>query len=240
MAALLASQACSKGSSDSSDASEASDASESTETGSLVTTIVAALEVPRITTNNPWSDATADYENAFWCLDAVCGVWSYLGYFGHPYTTWKADYEAKLDECESYGEDEVEGERVCVPTSDTGFDCATSSMLEYGWYCGAGRPAPGYWGKEPLDGVDYCCYLHDNRVWDERDAPSNIAIERNLACGMALCLYHQMEHPAGAASAFPEVQTARQCIYDWAALGCTFDQSNDPPGPVERLRPTLN
>ena len=38
--------------------------------------------------------------------------------------------------------------------------------LDYGWYCGAGRPVRGFLDNPMLDPVDYCCRLHDRNLFD--------------------------------------------------------------------------
>lgn len=194
--------------------------------GSVVS-VLAAMQEPRITLNNPWTTGQTDYEN----------INSRVTWQGHPFTTWKNDYLAKKAECESYDGQTVDKDgsigttEVCISTKKATADCGNGTMLEYGYYCGGGRPGVGLWGKEPLDGVDYCCYLHDRRVWGDQS-------ESDLACGAIMCMYNMTAYPAGAEASFPEVENARQCLHDKAAIVCfPGNQSNDSPAPTAEYNP---
>ena len=189
-------------------------AQDSADDGSLLSA-VAALQEERLTLNNPFTASDLSY------LDIGAG----LNYHGAPFTTWKNDYEKRRLECEGYAGQEINGEPICLSSKDALFDCSAGQILEYGYYCGGGRPAQGFWLKEPLDGVDYCCYIHDLNVW----GPSSTS--RINACGAAMCLYKATQYPADAVATFPEVENARQCIYDWARRWCGGNQPQDLPAP---------
>ena len=79
--------------------------------------------------------------------------------------------------------------------------------------------------------MDYCCYVHDLNVW----GPS--AFSPMNACGAVMCLYYATEYPTGAVQAFPEVENARQCIYDWAKKLCKGNQMTDAPVPGTVINP---
>jgi hypothetical protein len=192
----------------------------SSDDGSLQT-VVSALQEQRLTFNNGWTTQELDDLN----------ISHSLTYQGAPFTTWKNDYDKKLAECTVYSGQQINGDTVCLPSKDAIFDCSAGSILEYGYYCGAGRPADGFWGKEPLDGVDYCCRMHDMNVWGPSPtSPMN-------ACGAVMCLYYATEYPAGSVQAFPEVENARQCIFDWAKKLCGGIQPLDTPPPATMINP---
>jgi hypothetical protein len=191
-----------------------------------VISVLSAMNEPRMTLNNPWTTGQTDHEN----------INSRVTWQGQPFTTWKDDYLTKKAECESYDGKTVDKDgssgttEVCIPTKKAIADCGNGTMLEYGYYCGAGRPGVGLWGKEPLDGVDYCCYLHDRRVWGDQS-------NSDLACGAIMCMYNATVYPAGAEAFFPEVENARQCLHDKAAILCGGNQSNDSPAPTVEYNP---
>jgi len=192
----------------------------SVDDGSLLS-VVDAMQEQRLTFNNHWTDSQLSALN----------IPSTLTYQGDPFTTWKNDYEQKRLECAAYSGQQIGGETVCLPSKAATFDCSAGSILDYGYYCGGNRPVTGFWGKEPLDGVDYCCYVHDLNVWGPSPtSPMN-------ACGAVMCLYYATEYPAGAVQAFPEVENARQCIYDWAKKLCNGIQTADAPVPATMINP---
>lgn len=198
-------------------------ASQTSEDDGSLLTVVDALQEQRLTFNNHWTTQDLDDLN----------ISHSLTYQGAPFTTWKNDYDKKLAECTAYSGQQINGDTVCLPSKDAIFDCSAGSILEYGYYCGAGRPADGFWDKEPLDGVDYCCRMHDRNVWGPSPtSPMN-------ACGAVMCLYYATEYPAGAVQGFPEVENARQCIYDWAKKLCGVIQIQplDAPLPATMINP---
>ena len=196
---------------------------------SAVSTAIIAQQEPRITNNLPWTTAQTDFEN----------IQADIRPKGAPYTTWKRDYDERLATCEAYGDQEYpNGETICVPENDTNASCAVTEMLQYGYYCGKGRPGNDGFPSpnEPLDGIDYCCYLHDQNIWHS-DGATEAENQRQNSCGMLMCLYNMSEYPAGAAANFPKPTGYRQCIHDWAAYGCTLNQSNDAPPPTVAIQP---
>jgi hypothetical protein len=192
--------------------------------GSFVA-VVSAMQETRITMNYPWTSQDL----------ADMGVSPDPGHEGTTFTTWKKNYDRKLAECEAFGDaKDSNDELICVPRKSTSHtDCSSDKILEYGYYCGAGRPAIGYWNKEPLDGVDYCCYLHDLQAWQG----GNGTHQQNLACGAVMCMMKATAYPAGAENQFPDMENARQCVHDWAATLCGGNQLNDTPAPVVQYNP---
>lgn len=193
-------------------------------------TVLAAMQEPRVVFNNPWTAQDLADER----IDAP------VRHSREQFVTWKPDYERRRARCVSFGDREGEdGERICVPSKTGGLGLVCRErMLEYGYYCGAGRPSAAYWGEVPVDGVDYCCYLHDKQTWSEQGASDFRNFQLN-SCGMLMCLNKMTEFPAGAAAHFPDTEDARQCIYNWASvpLSCPGNQSNDAPPPQTRINP---
>jgi hypothetical protein len=118
---------------------------------------------------------------------------------------------------------------------------AKEVLKRYGWYSGGGfPPVPASntsrfreGTPEPLDGVDYCSRLHDEKVW-----AGNVGPGPN-ECGILMCLYKASGLPANVMALLPDVETARQHWYSGAAsnvtpwLGaCKGDQFNVAPPPV--------
>jgi len=99
--------------------------------------------------------------------------------------------------------------------------------LDYGWYCGGGRPVVGFKGNPVLDPVDYCCVLHDQLVWAESPPntgpaswPAIAEAQARNACGAAMCFGQASYQPADIAAFLPDVERARRRMYEMAMLGC--------------------
>lgn len=97
--------------------------------------------------------------------------------------------------------------------------------LAYGWYCGGGRPLVGFLANPALDPVDYCCRLHDQNLF----APTLAALSPKNACGFAMCLRMATASPADITQRLPDVEHARQQMYNKAALLCSGMQPALPP-----------
>lgn len=185
--------------------------------------------------------------------ESIPGVWQWV----RPYTTTITEYEARRRQCEQdynelYDADTWENpvtgwtyhfqDRKCYPTlqlannlqeSTVGDPAAQQVLQRYGYYCGGGFGAQtatfGSDAPEPLDGVDYCCRLHDDQVWRyEGKKESN-------ECGIAMCL--RQATVKGIAALPPDVEEARQHWYGEGAVGgatylCPGNQSDDAPAPV--------
>jgi hypothetical protein len=128
----------------------------------------------------------------------------------HSYRTTVAEYRNNLDDCNAAGE--YEGKKRCLPT--------WKEPLDYGWYCGAGRPLDGVdagWLSNPkLDPVDFCCRLHDRNLFDQKlgaASPLN-------ACGFAMCLHKARASAPDIFDLMPNVERARVNMYNRAALLC--------------------
>lgn len=125
---------------------------------------------------------------------------------------------------------------------------ADKVLHRYGYYSGGGFPpvhppeppnTPLSQSRfrdgtpEPLDPVDYCSRLHDEKVWaGEAD------LEYGNECGILMCLYKASGMPANVMALLPDVETARQFWYDGAAnnvlfIGaCKGNQSDSAPPPI--------
>jgi hypothetical protein len=138
------------------------------------------------------------------------------------------------------------GEATCYPDPteidpDTGEvvgtirdrDCKRLTLslarIRYGRYCGRNFPDHGVWldnrrtrsdpslDVDPVDGIDYCCRLHDALVWDPT-AKAGAASQDN-SCGWVMCAMQASAYPANALDTyFTAARDARQCIYDRANL----------------------
>lgn len=105
---------------------------------------------------------------------------------------------------------------------------AAQALNRYGYYCGGGYPGGNMYtfdkhAPEPLDGVDYCCRLHDAGTWNKRGTFSN-------ECGIAMCL--RQTSVEGLAALPTDTEEARQYWYGGAASACPGNQSNDAPAPA--------
>ncbi len=99
--------------------------------------------------------------------------------------------------------------------------------LDYGWYCGAGRPVSGFLGNPMLDPVDYCCRLHDRNLFD----PTLAAISPHNACGFVMCLSKATGFPADIAERLPDVERARRQMYNKASILCGVEVQPELPAP---------
>ena len=118
---------------------------------------------------------------------------------------------------------------------------AKQVLQRYGYYCGVSYPgwaaAPDelqFDAPEPLDGVDYCCRLHDVKAWDGRGL-DNLGDDRSNECGMLMCL--RKVTAKGLTALPPDVEEARQHWYGEGATGgasylCPNNQSDDALPPV--------
>jgi len=134
-------------------------------------------------------------------------------------------------QCDTAGE--YSGKQKCLPQWEF--------PLNYGWYCGAGRPLVGFTDENPvLDPVDYCCVLHDRQIWATvpefvRDDPSTYipyaeAQARN-ACGVVMCMSQATGFPADITRRLPYVERARRQMYNKASIACGPDVQPEIPAP---------
>jgi len=128
----------------------------------------------------------------------------------------------------------------CTADTGTNGNCLTDwkRPLEYGWYCGGGRPISeddgGRGMSAPmLDPVDACCRIHDQNKFDNRTIPGvgrkPDSISPVNACGFAMCLAGARGYPEGIGAFFPQIERARQKMYDWAKALCPGVQPLDLP-----------
>jgi len=149
------------------------------------------------------------------------------------------DYRRKRALCEedhqSYDEG---GNRLCYP--EVGIQLISGILpgcvsldqflgLRYGRFCGAGFPTGHAFNThfiEPIDGVDYCCRLHDWSLWGYGLGLNEEFVD---ACGMAMCLSQASGFPANIVELMPDVEDARRCWYDFATDLCPDIQEPLPP-----------
>ena len=214
-------------------------------------TVTAALSEGQLTLNNRWTQADLDFENITEPISYE-GAGQPVGRV-RSYTTLVQQYRARLKQC---AEDAntfyppqtlsipLEGDyhfqdRKCYPTltfPPTGLQesvvgpVGSNVLRRYGYYCGGGTtPFSSFQNgaPEPLDGVDYCCRLHDAQAWGTTTLTSTPS-----ECGIAMCLSKASGLPANVIAQLPFVEEARQFWYDGAALACGGNQSNDAQPPV--------
>ena len=153
------------------------------------------------------------------------------------------EYRRKLVECQQdFATSDALDNRNCYPevvihrTDNTFADgCATIDFnrMRYGRYCGKGYPdfsafrAGSDREREPIDGVDYCCRLHDDLAWAKGSGLDPVVQEGN-ACGMVMCLRHASGMPANIENLIPDVVEARACWKKWADAACPGGQPNLP------------
>jgi hypothetical protein len=194
-------------------------------------TVTAALSEGQLTLNNPWTAADLAFENITIGITYE-GVGQPAGRV-RPYTTLVQQYRVRRKQCE---EDALvlnsNGEPSCYPILVRNANPVAS---RYGYYCGRNHPPHSAFSQsgapEPLDGVDYCCRLHDARVWDT----SGLTLDSE--CGMVMCLSKASGLPANVIALLPDVEEARQYWYGngiagGAALVCPGNQSNDARPPI--------
>lgn len=192
--------------------------------GGFLSTITAALSEGQFTVNNPWTQADLD--------DQEIGSLGYqhtvdlqpLGRVG-PYTTLIQQYRAKRAQCQKDAQVlNANDEPSCYPTNQ---GAVIAFNGRYGYYCGKEFPAGlgAFWNQmpEPLDGVDYCCRLHDEEVWGKAGYSDE--------CGIVMCLSKASGLPANVMQLLPDVEEARQYWYDGARTICGGNQYNDAPQP---------
>jgi hypothetical protein len=129
------------------------------------------------------------------------------------YRTSVGDYRSSLNACASAGESN--GKKLCLTNWE--------EPLDYGWYCGAGRPVEGFLDNPELDPVDFCCRLHDRNLFDQTlnaKSPLN-------ACGFAMCLHKARASTPEIFDLMPNVERARVNMYNRAAILCGAN-ADDP------------
>jgi len=190
----------------------------------FMSTMTAALSEGQFTVNNPWTQADLDEQNisslSYWAVVAANG--NRPGQV-RPYTTLVQQYRAKRKQCEDDAKIlNALGEPSCFPTLQ-------SAVLKYngryGYYCGKDFPAElgAFWNQmpEPLDGVDYCCRLHDDNAWSIAGYDDE--------CGILMCLSKASGNPATVMASIPDVEEARKYWYDGATSACPRGQLDLPP-----------
>jgi len=110
-------------------------------------------------------------------------------------------------ECDAAGNSPA-GDPICLPQ--------WKFPLDYGYYCGAGRPVVGWTENPILDPVDYCCRLHDRNLFD----PQGGATSPHNACGFVMCVSQATGFPADITSRMPDVERARRQMYNKASILC--------------------
>jgi len=129
--------------------------------------------------------------------------------------------------CDTAGE--YNGKPKCLPQ--------WKLPLDYGWYCGAGRPLVGFTQDNPvLDPVDYCCVLHDRQIWakvpDPKSDPIGFAdAQARDACGVVMCMSQATGFPADITRRLPDVERARRQMYNMASIACGPDVQPEIPAP---------
>lgn len=132
-------------------------------------------------------------------------------------TTTVFDYRRTTrPQCDTAG-NSPSGDPICLPQ--------WQFPLNYGWYCGAGRPVVGFTENPILDPVDYCCLLHDRQIWAEvpdlkTDPIGHADGQARNACGVVMCLSQASGYPADIASRLPDVERARRQMYNKASIMC--------------------
>jgi hypothetical protein len=218
----------------------------------------AALAEGQFTFNNPWTQADLTYENIDATIGYDSVKNAHPAGRVDSFTTLMTQYRERRAQCErDYTTFFARGsftsflyendpyyfrDRRCYPTlqtaanleqTTTGDPFAAQVLQRYGYYCGGGYPPYGAFGAgspEPLDGVDYCCRLHDEQIWEGRGDYSN-------ECGIAMCLRQATAMPAGVWNALTSVEEARTHWYGSGAFGgasyaCPGNQTNTLPPPA--------
>jgi hypothetical protein len=143
-------------------------------------------------------------------------------------------YVDRRDACTSDGRNAA-GSAYCLTDWE--------APLKYGWYCGKDRPLDR---ENPdgslirgtamkameLDPVDYCCRLHDKNLFDDREFPllgKPNSLSPINACGFVMCLASARAWPRDPATYFPQVERARQKMYNWSKALCPGIQPPNPP-----------
>jgi hypothetical protein len=243
---------CDSGHSTNQDNSGTQPATSATPSSTVVLISAFANAEGRFTLNRPWTQADLNTEH----ITATINYDSFLSDRVHAYTTLMTQYQVKRRKCEQdynnfydpstfttpiIGSTYHFQDRKCYPTNQwvyglqesTTDPFATHVLYRYGYYCGAGYPPIAPYATnapEPIDGVDYCCRLHDAQTWAGRGDYSN-------ECGIAMCLRQASQFPTGLWAQLPDVEQARQYWYGNGAFGgaaylCPGNQSNDAPPPI--------
>lgn len=223
----------------------------------FASTMAAAVAAGQFTFNNPWTQGDLNYENidATIGYDNVRNA-NAAGRVDS-FTTLVSQYQARRSQCEADYQKRYPRsswtnpltswtyhftDHVCYPTlrtaggmdNTTDGDPAAQQVLQrYGYYCGAGYPDYGAFNAgspEPLDGVDYCCRLHDAGAWNGRGDYSN-------ECGILMCLAKVTAMPSTLWAELGDVEEARQHWYGQGAFGgasflCPGNQSDDAGPPI--------
>lgn len=196
---------------------------------------VDAVSDGAFTFNNYWAQAQLNAQD-------IAASITYLGKdpaspdtWIRPYRTLASEYQVKLERCRQDNAKDADNGK-CYPDN---VPAAIAFNGRYGYYCGAGHPDGGNTTfaegmPEPLDGVDYCCRLHDRTSW----GPPNIDFHPFATeysdfneCGIVMCLDQVML--SGNMTVLPSrVAAARTYWYQGAALICGGNQYNDPQAPV--------
>lgn len=157
------------------------------------------------------------------------------------------DYQRKRSLCQAEfdsGVTDRDDNRLCYPkvVVHVGDDidpveegCANINFSEmrYGRYCGWHFPVGHPFNdntREPIDGVDYCCRLHDWGIWSwEWEKDHTLDVEDLKACGMMMCLSQASGYPSNITTLMPDVEESRICWYEWAGIACEGTQPTLPP-----------
>jgi hypothetical protein len=204
----------------------------------------AALAAGQFTVNLPWSAADLDAQG----IPRLPNYRAALNYAGmlawegttdfplrpgafRPYLTTYEQYRVKREQCrrDNGVNHRASGEPYCYPNL---VEAVAPVNSRYGYYCGGGFPPhPAFAQKmpDPLDGVDYCCRLHDKGLWQKKSG-----LQGADECGIVMCLSKVNASPAGIldSSKFAEVKKARDYWYGWASTACPGDQRSPVPPPA--------
>lgn len=218
-------------------------------------TLTAALSQGQFTLNNIWTQSDLDYENITEPISYQgVGLAERMRPYTTLVQQYQAKRrQCEQDSAELHppgsltllpGTSYYFQDRKCYPTPTdrpNGFveppggvtdPLADKALHRYGYYCGGGFPGGDMYtwdakAPEPLDGVDYCCRLHDASAWGE-----GTLTKHPNECGILMCLSKASALPAGVMAQLPDVEAARQFWYDGAATVCRWNQSNNAQPPV--------
>jgi len=237
--------------------SSAPSSSQASADDDFLPTVTAALSEGQLTLNNRWTQADLDSANITAPISYE-GDRPFPPGRVRSYTTLVQQYRARLKQCIEDANNLYPPQTVTVyhfqdrkcyptltypphglqePTAVLDADPVAGPVLHrYGYYCGAGFPptplaAFQYGAPEPLDGVDYCCRLHDNQTWGQFTPLSHPS-----ECGIAMCLSKASGLPADVIARLQFVEAARQFWYKGAA-GVCLDNPIIDDAPPPRLGP---
>lgn len=201
----------------------------------FLSTMTALLSDGQLTLNNPWTRADLDNEQIIESIGYQQTVNSHPAGRVRPYTTLVQQYRAKRKQCERDANvPNTEDEPSCYP-KNVGAIVAFNGR--YGYYCGAGFPPISPFASkapEPLDGVDYCCRLHDERVWSK----AGYSPLTSDQCGIVMCL-SMASGSANVMAQMPDVEEARQYWYTGASSVCPGSRGGGGSPPPPALPPIL-